>query len=101
MACFHVSPSKLLTAAAMEKTSEANQKLFTKTDGTSSVGSVYENCMVVAVTAEKKVATVDRFKRFVAPCFCAKRIVGTPTSTNMLRVPVMASRCSPISEVRS
>jgi hypothetical protein len=30
------------------------------------------------VTAEKKVATVDRFRRFMAPCFWANRIVGTP-----------------------
>ena len=34
--------------------------------------------MVVAVTAEKKVATVDRLRRFAAPCFCANRIMGTP-----------------------
>ena len=45
----------------------------------------------VPVTAEKKVATVDRFNRFVAVCFCANRIVGTPTSTNTLIVAVMAS----------
>ena len=34
--------------------------------------------MVVAVTAEKKVATVDRLSKLAAACFCANRIVGTP-----------------------
>jgi len=34
--------------------------------------------MVVAVTAEKKVATVDRLRRFAASCFCTNRIMGTP-----------------------
>ena len=34
--------------------------------------------MVVAVTAEKKVAIVDRLSRFDEPCFCANRMVGTP-----------------------
>ena len=33
---------------------------------------------MVAVTAEKKVATVERFRRLVAPCFWANLIVGTP-----------------------
>ena len=37
-----------------------------------------ENWRVVAVTAEKKVAMVDKFSKFVAPCFWANRIVGTP-----------------------
>lgn len=38
----------------------------------------YENWSVVAVTAEKNVATVDRLSRLLAPCFCANRMVGTP-----------------------
>lgn len=37
--------------------------------------------MVVAVTAEKKVAIVDRLSRLDEPCFCANRIVGTPAGT--------------------
>jgi hypothetical protein len=77
MACFHVSPSKLLTAAAMLNTSEENQKEFTAS-AKGLLVALYESWMVVAVTAEKNVATVVRFNRFVAPCFCAKRIVGTP-----------------------
>lgn len=78
MACFQVNPSRLLTAAAMLNTKEANQKLLTAADRGSLGSSSYENCMVVAVTAEKKVAMVERLSRFVEPCFCAKRIVGTP-----------------------
>lgn len=53
------------------------------------------------MTAEKKVATVVRFKRFDAVCFCAKRIVGIPISRNIERELVMISRCSPISVVKS
>jgi hypothetical protein len=77
MACFHVSPSRLLTAAAILKTSDANQKPFTAF----AVGDpreAKEYCKQVAVTAEKKVAIVDKFNKFIAACFCAKRIVGTP-----------------------
>lgn len=61
IACFQVSPSKLLTAAAMLKTREANQKLFTASLRGVPVES-NENCKVVAVTAEKKVATVERLR---------------------------------------
>ena len=77
MACFQVTPNRLLTAAAILNTMELNQKEFTA----SAIGvrlRAKENCKVVAVTAEKKVATVDRLRRFAAPCFCANRIVGTP-----------------------
>ena len=79
-------------------------------------------CNVVAVTAEKKVATVDRLRRLVAPCFWANRIVGTPKfveknklsninvtnpkqgepiSMNTKREEVIDSMCSPISDTRS
>lgn len=78
IACFHVRPSRLFTAAAMLKTREANQKQLTASDMVLR-DKLKENCMVVAVTAEKNVATVERFNRLVAPCFCEKRIVGTPT----------------------
>lgn len=77
IACFHVSPRRLLTAAPMLKTRDVNQKPLTLLARLVFVDSK-ENCMVVAVTALKKVATVDRFSRFVAACFCAKRMVGTP-----------------------
>ena len=40
--------------------------------------SLKENCRLVAVTEEKKVAMVDRLSRLSAPCSCANRIVGTP-----------------------
>jgi hypothetical protein len=77
MACFQVKPSRLLTAAATLNTIEVNQKPLTA----SSSGVLWllkVNCIVVAVTAEKNVATVDRLRRLVAPCFWANRIVGTP-----------------------
>jgi len=32
----------------------------------------------VAVTAENKVATVERLSKLVAPCFWANRMIGTP-----------------------
>ena len=77
IACFHVSPRRLLTAAPILKTKEANQKQLTEF----AIGvrpNPYENCIVVAVTAEKKVATVERLSRLFAPCSCTNRIVGTP-----------------------
>lgn len=75
--CFHVSPRRLLTAAAMLNTMDVNQNPLT-----ASAAPVptfwYEYCKVVAVTAEKTVATVERFTKLLAPCCCAKRIVGIP-----------------------
>lgn len=68
IACFQVNPRRLLTAAAMLKTIEANQKQFTES-AISVLSSAKENCRVVAVTAEKKVATVERLRRLFAPCF--------------------------------
>jgi hypothetical protein len=68
MACFQVSPSKLFTAALILKTRDRNQKQFTAL-AIESFGSSNENWRVVAVTAEKKVATVDKLRRLVAPCF--------------------------------
>lgn len=47
----------------MLNTSDVNQNEFTALANGVSVISK-ENCMVVAVTAEKKVATVLRFSRF-------------------------------------
>lgn len=78
MACFQVNPSKLFTAAAMLNTKDANQKLLTAAARGLARSNSYENCMVVAVTAEKKVAIVERLRRFAEPCFCANRMVGTP-----------------------
>ena len=68
MACFHVTPSRLLTAAPMLNTNEVNQNEFTAFANGLSVISK-ENCMVVAVTAEKNVATVLRLSRFWLACF--------------------------------
>ena len=77
MACFHVNPKRLLTAAAMLNTIEVNQKALTaSSSGVPWVSKVY--CKVVAVTAEKNVATVDKLRRLAAPCSCANRMVGTP-----------------------
>lgn len=77
MACFQVSPKRLFTAAAILNTREANQKQLTAVESLLFSNS-YENCKVVAVTAEKNVATVERLSKLVAPCFCANRIIGTP-----------------------
>lgn len=40
---------------------------------------------MVAVTPEKRVATVDRLMRLAAECFCAPRIVFTPKITGQLQ----------------
>ena len=63
IACFHVTPSKLFTAAPILNTSDVNQNEFTAFCNGPLVMS-NENCIVVAVTAEKNVATVLRFSRF-------------------------------------
>ena len=60
-------------------TSDVNQNALTALAARPSVAP-YENCKLVAVTEEKKVATVERLSRFCAPCVCANRIVGTPES---------------------
>lgn len=54
-----------------------NQNPFTLLLSAESV-FVYENCIIVAVTAEQKVASVDRFNRLVVVCFCCDWIIGTP-----------------------
>lgn len=77
IACFQVTPSRLLTAAPILNTRDVNQNELTALASFESVVS-NENCIVVAVTALKKVATVLRFNRFWLACFCANRIVGTP-----------------------
>jgi len=94
MACFQVNPSRLLTAAAKSvinggpfgtrsinlpilNTSDVNQNALTALAAGLLV-TPNENCKLVAVTEEKKVATVERLSRLCAPCSCANRIVGTP-----------------------
>jgi hypothetical protein len=57
----------------MLKTREANQKQFTASATTEGVIGAYENWRVVAVTAEKKVATVDTERTFN---FCNHDSVG-------------------------
>ena len=54
----------------MLKTSDVNQNALTTFAAGPSV-SLYENCKLVAVTEEKKVAMVDRFSRLSAACVCA------------------------------
>ena len=61
----------------MLKTSDVNQNALTAF-AAGPVVSLYENCKLVAVTEEKKVAMVDRFSKFSAACVCANRIAGTP-----------------------
>jgi len=43
----------------------------------------YEYCRVVAVTAEKKVATVVMVRYLDVSCACAERIKGIPERSNM------------------
>jgi hypothetical protein len=68
MACFHVRPSRLLTAAAILNTRDVNQKPFTAF-ARDEWRDAKENCKQEAVTAEKKVAIVDKLSKFIAPCF--------------------------------
>jgi len=67
IACFHVSPRRLFTDAAMLNTNDENQKALTASASTVPVLED-ENCKVDAVTAEKNVATVDKFNRLAAAC---------------------------------
>jgi len=62
------------------KTSDVNQNALTAL-AAGLVVTPNENCKLVAVTEEKKVATVERLSRFCAPCFCANRMVGTPETS--------------------
>ena len=84
IACFHVSPSRLLTAAPMLKTNDVNQKVLTALATVVSVFSK-ENCIVVAVTAEKNVATVLRFSKFWLACM--RRIVVWQGSDTVYPLP--------------
>jgi hypothetical protein len=68
------------TDSPMLKTSDVNQNALTAFAAGPTV-SPYENCKLVAVTEEKKVAIVDRLRRFSAACVCANRIAGTPESS--------------------
>ena len=52
----------------MLNTSDVNQNAFTALAVKLWV-SLNENCKLVAVTEEKKVAMVERLSRFCAPCF--------------------------------
>ena len=75
MACFQISPRRLLTADAMLNTIEVDREAFgASSSGVPSLSEVYRN--VVVVTAEKTVATVVKLRRLVAQC----RNVGTPNS---------------------
>ena len=94
IACLRVNPSKLLTAAAggsgyrgvfhmqcenspILNTSDVNQNALTAFAAVLPV-LPNENCKLVTITKEKKVAIVERLSRLSAPCFCANRIEGTP-----------------------
>ena len=67
MACVHVRPSRLLTAALMLKMRETNQKVFTASERPL-LGAFHEKASILAVTLEKSVATVDKFVRSVTEC---------------------------------
>ena len=94
MTCFQINPSKLLMAAAgrcdyrgvfhtqcenspIMNTSDMNQNMLTAFAARLAV-SLNENCKLVAVTEEKKVAIVERLSRLCAPCLCDNLIAGMP-----------------------
>lgn len=54
------TPSKLFVAEAMLRTSDANQQLLTIFEEVVPSADWYENCRVVAVMLEKKMATVAK-----------------------------------------
>ena len=66
MACFQLNPINPLTAAATLNIIDVNQKPFTIFASVELVSSK-ENCNVVAVTDEKKVASVEMLRRYSAP----------------------------------
>lgn len=69
--------SKLFTAEATLKTSEANKQALTVSFNAEDV-TLYVNCSVVAVTPEKNAAIVVMLK-YVVITFCwAVRIMGIP-----------------------
>lgn len=104
----------------MLKTIDVNQNAFTAFAATLPV-SPYENCKLVEVTEEKKVAMAVRLSKLSVLCFCENWMVGTPgisskgernfyihvrrsdspTSMNRERAEEMPSMCSPRSEDRS
>ena len=85
MACFQLMVNQLFAAPAMLNTRDVNQNAFTAfSNGVSVLSNV--NCIVVAVTAEKIVATVLMFNSFWLACFCAMRIVGIPILAKADRV---------------
>ena len=53
----------------MLNTSDVNQNALTAFAAAPLV-SLNENCILVAVTEEKKVAMVERLSRLCAPCSC-------------------------------
>jgi hypothetical protein len=70
---------RLLSAAQILRTREQNQNVFTvERIGVKGLG--IEICSTVAVTAEKKVATVARFRILSASRLCSYCIAGSPVS---------------------
>ena len=72
------------------KTSEANQKQLTMTESALLPCSGYENCSVVADTAEKTVATVERFRRLLWPFLWRDWMKGTLSVTKVFNAEVMS-----------
>jgi aerobic-type carbon monoxide dehydrogenase small subunit (CoxS/CutS family) len=70
---------RLLSAAPILRTKEQNQKVFTvEIIGVKDWGT--EICSIEAVTAEKNVATVARFRLPSESRFCSYCIAGSPVS---------------------
>lgn len=67
----------------MLKTSDANQNALTAFALAVFV-TLYENCRLVIVTEENRVAMVDRLSRLLVLCSCANLIVGTPEAPELV-----------------
>jgi hypothetical protein len=116
-------PSSEFTAEVTENTKELNQNVFTAMlRGPSLLSKAiwipvailwqYHNSLklllqkiigrqYIPVTADTKIARVDRLLKVIAFCFCASRAAMTPASTKLPIDVVMPRRCLIISPLRS
>lgn len=73
-----MAPRKLFVAEAMLRTSEANQQRFTSFHEALVPAAMYENCRVVAVILEKKMATVAKSMNELRKWSCFFRSILSP-----------------------
>ena len=78
MVSFQAIANKLLSAAPILKTREQNQKVLTIERIDVGCSLLRDICSIVAVTAEKNVATVEILKILLELRFCSCCIAGIP-----------------------